>query len=86
MFKRAYSNLRRAILTRAERDGTVSAKDIRNSVRSISGPNRGAVVTRAFRSLVSEGNLVPTEQSVRNPDTHHNVTVYRNVTTRRRSK
>jgi hypothetical protein len=75
--QRAFSYLKSEIRSRALRNGTVSAVDVRNVMRRyFSGISRGAWVTNAFRELISEGFLTPTELTIRNPDNRHQVTVY----------
>ena len=75
--QRAFSYLKSEIRTRALRNGTVSAVDVRNVMRRhLDGISRGAFVTNAFRQLISEGFLVTTGKTVVNPDNGHQVTVY----------
>ena len=75
--QRAFSYLKSEIRTRALRNGTVSAVDVRNVMRRhFDGISRGAWVTNAFKQLLSEGFLVSTGTTVLNPDNGHRVTVY----------
>ena len=75
--QRAFSYLKSEIRTRALRNGTVSAVDVRNVMRRhFDGNSRGAWVTNAFKQLISEGFLVTTGATVLNPDNGHQVTVY----------
>jgi len=76
-FNDALSRFRSLIMRRATENGTVSAVDIADNVPSVSGPRRGAIVRRAFESLVSDKSLRRTKQSVYNATTHHQVAVYR---------
>ena len=58
--------------------GEVSAADIRNVMRShIDGSARGGTVTKAFFDLMSEGFLSRTKFTETNPDTRHQVAVYK---------
>jgi hypothetical protein len=76
--QRAFSYLKSEIRSRAIRNGTVSAWDVRNVMRRyFSGISRGAWVTNAFRELISEGFLVSTDTTVVNPDNGHKVVVYK---------
>jgi len=76
--QRAFTYLKSEIRRIARRNGTVSAVDVRNVMRSrLDGNSRGAWVTNAFRELLSEGFLVRTEETVLNPDNRHNVSVYK---------
>lgn len=77
-FNDALSRFRSLIMRRAtENGGTVSAVDISENIPSVSGPRRGAIVRRAFESLVSDKSLRRTRGTVYNTSTHHNVAVYR---------
>ena len=75
-FGRAVSTMRSAILRRARRAGEVSPVDISNVARNVHGDVRGAAVCMAFNQLVVMGIIMPTEDTVYNPSTHHRVTVY----------
>ena len=76
--QRAFSYLKSEIRSRALRNGTVSAVDVRNVMRRhLTGISRGAFVTNAFKQLISEGFLVTTTETVLNPDSGREVTVYR---------
>ncbi len=75
---RVLTYLKSEMRTRALNSGTVSAADVTNVMRShIEGSERGGFVTKAFFDLVSEGFLSPTWDTEVNPNTRHNVTVYR---------
>ena len=75
---RAFTYLKSEIRRVARRQGTVSAVDVRNVMRThLDGDGRGAFIRNAFSSLVNEGFLTPTEVTVRNPENRHQVTVYR---------
>lgn len=81
-FNRSVTNIRKAIVTAAKRNGgQVSSVDLIGTVPSVTGSRRGAVVRRAFASLVNEGVLrvVKTRGTIKttyNAETHHRVTVY----------
>ena len=76
--QRAFSYLKSEIRSRALRNGTVSAVDVRNVMRRhLTGISRGAFVTNAFKQLISEGFLVTTTETALNPDSGREVTVYR---------
>lgn len=78
--QRAFTYLKSEIRRIARRNGTVSAVDVRNVMRShLDGISRGAWVTNAFKELLSEGFLVRTSETVLNPDNRHNVSVYKIV-------
>lgn len=76
-FNDALSRFRSLIMRRATENGTVSAVDISENIPSVSGPRRGAIVRRAFESLVADRSLRRTKQTVYNASTHHNVAVYK---------
>lgn len=76
-FNQALQRFRTIITNRVRQNGTVSALDITDNIPSVSGPRRGAVVRRAFESLVADGVIRKTTQTVYNAATHHSVTVYR---------
>lgn len=88
-FTRAVSNVRRAIIAAAKRNGgEVSSIDLIGTVPGVTGSRRGAVVRRAFTGLVEEGVLrvVKSRGTIKtayNSETHHRVTVYALRKTRR---
>lgn len=58
-------------------NGEVSAKDVRNVMRSqTEGHERGGFVTRAFNELVSEGFLRRTGSKILNPATKNKCHIY----------
>lgn len=75
---RAFTYLKSEIRSVARLNGEVSAADVRNVMRTyFEGSTRGATVSNAFRSLIREGFLRPTNRTERNPDNRHDVKVYR---------
>lgn len=77
-FRNGVSRIKSSLRSRIKNGAVfLSALDVTGVQRgSFSGSSRGAVVRRAFTDLVDEGLLVPTSETVYNPDTHHSVTVY----------
>ena len=75
-FKDALSRFRGLIMRRAVKNGKVSSVDLAGRVPSVTGSRRGAVVKRAFESLVADGAIKKTSSTVYNKSTHHQVTVY----------
>lgn len=77
-FNSALTRLKSAIRRRGTTSDVVSAVDVSNVMRTrVNGASRGAVVRRAFLDLVEDGTLTLTSDTVYNPDTHHQVSVYR---------
>lgn len=78
MSNRVLTYLKSEARSRAITNGEVSASDIRNVMRSrVEGPSRGGFVTKAFFDLQNEGFLKATKYTETNPDTRHQVTVYK---------
>lgn len=78
-FETAVSTIRSAIKRKANQSDEISSVDVSNVAPSIKGNQRGAAVREAFASLVREGFLKMTKQSVYNPDTRHSVSVYKTI-------
>jgi len=72
----------RAIRAAAKRNGGfVSSVDLKGLIPSVAGPGRGAVVRRAFATLVNDNTLRIVRaggkvKTIYNAETHHRVTVY----------
>lgn len=75
-FNQAQQRFRQVIVNRVRKNGRVSAIDLAKNVPSVSGSRRGAIVRRAFESLVSDGIIRKTPDTVYNAATHHSVAVY----------
>jgi hypothetical protein len=76
-FNDALSRFRTVIMNRIRKNKTVSAVDILDNVPSVTGSRRGAIVRRAFESLIEDGKIKRTSDTVYNHETHHSVTVYK---------
>ncbi len=76
-FTQALARFRTAITTRARKNGSISSAELGNVVVSVTGPRRGAIVRRAFESLIEDRVLRKTSETAYNRSTHHSVTVYR---------
>ncbi len=81
-FDQIVNEFRKSIRSR-KRAGIVSAIDVGNTLKGVRGSSRGASMRQAFASLIEEGVLKATKDTVYNSDTHHSVTVYRFVGSRR---
>lgn len=81
-FSKSVTSFKRVIKAAAKKNGgQVSSVDLIGSIPTVTGSRRGAVVRRAFTSLLEDGTLrtVKTKGLVRtiyNTETHHRVTVY----------
>lgn len=81
-FNSSVSRFKRNILNAAKRNGgQVSSVDLIGLNPSVKGSRRGAVVRRAFTSLVNDGTLriMKSRGNIKttyNAETHHRVTVY----------
>lgn len=71
-----FKRVRRAVLRFAANNSRVSAADIRLTL-NVAPELRGTLVSSVFRSLIRDGRLASTTKTVRNPDTRHNVCLYR---------
>ena len=74
--KRIFTQLKRSIMRKAKARGEVSAIDLQNVMRSVSGFARGALISNAFRSLEKDGQLSRAGFQDVNPSTGHRVQVY----------
>lgn len=81
-FNSSVSRFRRAIQNAAKKNGgQVSSVDLIGLIPSVTGSRRGAVVRRAFNSLIEDGTIRIVKsggnvKTVYNAETHHRVTVY----------
>lgn len=76
-FTQALSRFRTAIASRARKTGSVSSLDLSKVLTNVKGSRRGAIVRRAFESLIEEKAIRRTTDTVYNRDTHHSVAVYK---------
>ena len=76
-FNTSVTAIKRAILNRASKNGIVSAVDLSNNLKNVTGQSRGAIIRRAFMDLVAEKTLKPTTRTEYNKNTQHAVRVYR---------
>jgi hypothetical protein len=82
-FTQALSRFRTVIANRVKKDGRVSAVDLSNVLGNVTGSRRGAIIRRSFESLIEDGVLRRTRDTVYNTDTHHAVAVYERRANRR---
>lgn len=75
-FEQAVRRFRTAIMSRAQRNDQVSSVDLMNVVPSATGGRRGAIVRRAFESLIGEARLVRSGDTVYNQEHRHRVSTY----------
>lgn len=76
-FNAALSRFRTLILNRVKKTKSVSAVDLMENVPSVVGSRRGAVIRRAFESLIEDGKIQRTSETAYNSETHHSVAIYK---------
>jgi uncharacterized FlgJ-related protein len=75
-FDTAVSRFRRAIMNLAKKNKEMSTIDLVKNIPSVSGSRRGAIVRRAFESLIEDKKIRRTTRTVYNANTRNRVSVY----------